>query len=365
MSGEGKTIRTLPELRRAIDEVDAGLLKLLNERAALAIEVGRVKEKLGAAFYVPGREEDLVRRLKEANEGPFPSDAIRQVWKEIISASLSLEHPLAVAYFGPQATFTHQAARMQFGLAARYAPVKTISEVFDWVEKGKAEYGVIPVENTTEGAVSSTLDKFMETKTSIVGEVLLRISHNLLSKTGKFADIRRVYSHPQALAQCRKWLEANLPHADVLDAPSTAQAAKMCAEEEEAAAIASSLAGELYGLETVEAAIEDNANNYTRFLVIGREMPEPGAASKTSILFSVKDQAGALYHMLRPFYEHEVNLTKIESRPSKGKAWEYVFFIDCEGHAKDENVKAALAGLAEICHFVKVLGSYPRAEVPA
>lgn len=363
MSGEAKE-RALPELRAEIDAVDERILRLLNDRAALAIEVGKIKEKLGAAFYVPGREEDLVRRLKSLNPGPFPSDALRQVWKEIISASLSLEHPLSVAYFGPQATFTHQAARLQFGLAARYAPVKTISEVFDWVEKGKAEYGVIPVENTTEGAVSSTLDKFMETKTSIVGEVMLRVSHNLLSRSGRLEEIRRVYSHPQALAQCRKWLEAHLPHADALDAPSTAQAAKMAAEEEEAAAIASSLAGELYGLETVEASIEDNPNNYTRFLVIGREMPEPGKASKTSILFSVKDQAGALYHMLRPFFEHGVNLTKIESRPSKGKAWEYVFFIDCEGHAKDENVKKALEELSEICHFVKVLGSYPRAEVP-
>lgn len=365
MAEETPKERTLADFRAAIDALDAKLLALLNERAALAIEVGKIKQRSQGSFYVPAREEDLVQRLKSLNTGPFPTESIRPVWKEIVSASLSLEHPLAVAYFGPQATFTHQACRKQFGLAARYLPFKTISEVFDAVEKGKTEYGVIPVENTTEGAVSSTLDKFMETNTKIVGEVHLRISHNLLSKSGRLSDIKRVYSHPQALAQCRKWLESHLPNADILDAPSTAQAAKIAVEEEEAAAIAGAIAGELYGLETVEASIEDNPNNYTRFLVIGKEIPERGALSKTSILFSVKDQAGALYHMLAPFYENSVNLTKIESRPSKGKAWEYVFFIDCEGYYTDPPLAAALEGLAKICHFIKVLGSYPKAELPA
>ena len=297
------------------------------------------------------------------NRGPFPSASIRAVWKEIISAALSLEHPLAVAYLGPVGTFSHEAAVKKFGLSARYVPAKTISEVFDSVEKGKAEYGVIPVENTTEGSVSPTLDKFMESNTKITGEVLLRISHNLLSRAGNGAVIARVYSHPQALGQCRKWLEAHLPGALLVDASSTAQAAKLASEEEGSAAVAGALAGELYGLETVEGSIEDNPNNFTRFIVIGKEIPEPGKVSKTSILFSVKDQAGALYHMLRPFYDNKVNLTKIESRPSRDKAWEYVFFIDCEGHLADENVRAALEGLAKLCNFVKILGSYPKAEL--
>lgn len=364
MSADKETNEKIGDLRTGIDGVDREILTLLNERAKLAMEIGKLKEKAHASAYVPAREEDLVRKLKSVNSGPFPSESIRPVWKEIISASLSLEHPLGVAYLGPSGTFSHEASRRQFGLAARYIPAKTITEVFDMVEKGKADYGVIPVENTTEGSVSSTLDKFMEANSKIIGEVLLRISHNLLNRTGRASDIVRVYSHPQALGQCRKWLESYLPGALLLDASSTAQAAKTAAEEEGSAAIAGALAGELYGLETVEEAIEDNPNNFTRFLVIGKEIPEPGQSSKTSILFSVKDQAGALYHMLRPFYENSVNLTKIESRPSKDKAWEYVFFIDCEGHLSDPGVGAALVELEKLCHFVKVLGSYPRAEIP-
>jgi chorismate mutase/prephenate dehydratase len=362
LSIDEKTKAKLGELRVAIDSVDERILVLLNDRARLALEVGKVKETVGASFYVPAREEDLVRHLQEANRGPFPDSGIRPVWKEIISASLSLEHPLAVAYFGPQATFTHQACTKQFGLSARYIPVRTIAEVFDYVEKGKAAYGVIPVENTTEGAVNNTLDKFMESDTKIVGEVLLPISHYLLNRSGNIADITRIYSHPQPLAQCRKWLEANLPTVPLVEAASTAQAAKIAAEEEDAAAIAAELAGEIYGLRTVEARIEDNPNNFTRFLVIGKEIPEPAEKNKTSILFAVKDQAGALHQALGIFYECGVNLTKIESRPHKVKAWEYVFFVDLEGYVNDAPVKAALSRLGEACQSVKILGSYPRAE---
>jgi len=359
-----KSKKELAALRGKIDAVDRRILEALNERAGYALEVGEVKMRAGANFYIPSREDDLVRKLRELNPGPFPAEGIRPVWKEIISASLSLEHPLTVAYFGPQATFTHQACRKQFGLSARYVPVRTISEVFDYVDKSKADYGVIPVENTTEGVVSHTLDKFMESENKIVGEVLLRIKQCLLNKSGQLSDVARVYSHPHAIAQCRKWLEANVPDVPVLEASSTAQAAKIAAEDPSAAAIAGELAGEIYGLETVEASIEDNPANFTRFLVIGREIPEPSKKAKTSILFSVKDQAGALYHMLRPFYENNVNLTKIESRPSKGKAWEYVFFVDCDGHVTDESLTKALAELEKICHFVKVLGSYPQADLP-
>jgi chorismate mutase/prephenate dehydratase len=362
--GDDRLKNRLSKLRRKIDEVDGKLLELLNERAKIAVEVGEAKKEKGGSFYAPSREDDIVRSLQDKNPGPFPSSAIRPVWKEIISASLSLEQPLTVAYLGPQASFTHQACRKHFGLSALYLPVRSISEVFDFVEKGKADFGVIPVENTTEGAVSNTLDRFLDSETKIVGEVMLRISLNLMNKTGKKSDITKVYSHPHALPQCREWLEAHLPEVPTLEASSTAQAALMAAEDPSVAAVAGQLAGELYGLETVEAKIEDNPNNFTRFLVIGKEIPEAGLCNKTSLLFAIKDQAGALYHMLQPFDENGVNLTKIESRPMKRKAWEYVFFLDCEGHVNEPALQRAIEGLSKVCQFVKVLGSYPCGERP-
>lgn len=350
----------LRALRSSIDGIDERILTLLNERATLVLDVGKVKERTGGAFYVPGREEDLIRRLQEDNPGPFPSEAVRSVWKEIISASLSLEHPLVVAYFGPQATFTHQACLRQFGLSAQHLPVRTISDVFDAVEKGKANYGVIPIENTTEGTVSYTLDMFLVSELKIVAEAYLRITHNLLNLSGRREEVSRIYSHPHAVAQCRRWLEENFPETPVFDASSTAQAAKIAAEDAQTAAIAGELAGSLYGLKTVESRIEDNPNNYTRFLVIGKEIPERSGRDRTSVLFAVKDEVGALYHMLQPFYENGVNLTKIESRPMKQKAWEYVFYVDCEGHLSDEPMRKAVEGLGRHCQFVKILGSYSK-----
>jgi chorismate mutase/prephenate dehydratase len=364
MSKAGDSKEALLALRRAIDGVDGKILALLNERARLVLEVGKVKEGVGGAFYVPAREGDLIRRLQEENPGPFPTSAIRTLWKEIISASLSLEHPLAVAYLGPPATFTHQACLKQFGLSAGYRPVRSIAEVFDFVEKGKADYGVIPIENSTEGVVSYTLDMFLNSELKIVAEVLLRVSHNLLSQSGRREDVSSIHSHPHALAQCRRWLEENFPETPVFDAQSTAGAAKLATEDPEVGAIAGEIAGGMYGLETIEARIEDNPNNYTRFLVIGKEIPERGGADKTSVLFAVKDEVGALYRMLKPFYDNQVNLTKIESRPMREKAWQYVFFIDCEGHVAEQTVQQALAELDAQCHFTKLLGSYPKAEAP-
>ncbi|GAB4262208.1 MAG: prephenate dehydratase [Deferrisomatales bacterium] len=350
---------SLDKLRRAIDEVDRRILELLNERARLALEVGRVKQASGAVYYAPSREEDLLRKLQQVNPGPFPGSAIRAVWKEIISASLALEHPLVVAYLGPQATFTHQAGLKRFGLSARYQPARTIGEVFDQVEKDKADYGVIPVENTTEGVVSHTLDMLLRSDLKIVAEVYLRVTHYLMNRSGRLEDVGRVYSHPHALAQCRRWLEEHLPDVPVFDASSTAQAARIASEDPQVAAIAGELASGLYGLEVVEGRIEDNPNNFTRFLVIGREIPEPSGRDKTSLVFAVKDEVGALYHMLRPFYESQVNLTKIESRPMREEAWQYVFFVDCEGHVTDPAVEAALGALEKRCRFLKILGSYP------
>lgn len=364
MSEESDSKNRLKGLRDQIDAVDSRVLDALNERAKLVLEVGKVKSASGGAFYVPNREEELLRRLEEKNPGPFPTSAVRAVWKEIVSASLSLEHPMSVAYLGPEATFTHEACRKQFGLSSDLRPVRTIAEVFDVVEKGKAQYGVIPIENTTEGSVSYTLDMFLLSDLKIVGEVYLRISHTLFNLSGLREDVARIYSHPQGLAQCRRWLEANFPEVPVFDSSSTAQAAKIASEDAQAAAVCGEIAGSLYGLKEVESRIEDNASNYTRFLVIGREIPGRSGRDKTSILFAVKDTAGALYKMLQPFQENGVNLTKIESRPMKRKAWEYVFFVDCEGHVSDEPIRRALDGLEKECQFFRVLGAYPKASAP-
>jgi chorismate mutase/prephenate dehydratase len=302
----------------------------------------------------------IYERLTAHNPGPFPAEAIRRVFREIISASLSLEQPMKVAFLGPQGTFTHAAAMKQFGFSAQLVPQKSIPAVFDEVQRGRAHYGVVPVENSTEGAVSHTLDMFMESEQKINAEILLEISHYLLSRTGRFEDIRKVVSHPQPLAQCRKWLEENLPDIPLIDVGSTALAAQTAAEDESAAAIASEMAASLYGLQIVKERIEDNPNNFTRFLVIGRKTPERSGRDKTSVMFSVKDEPGILYRMLEPFSKRGINLSKIESRPMKKKAWEYIFFLDMEGHIEEDSVRAAVDELKGYCQFIKVLGSYPR-----
>ncbi len=360
MSG-GSPEEALARLRAAIDAVDRRLLALLNERATLAREVGAVKAAAGRPFYVPGREEDLVARLLAENPGPFPSSGVRAVWREVVSASLALEQPLAVAYLGPPATFTHQACLKQFGLSAQLRAARTIADVFDLVEKGKAEHGVIPVENTTEGVVSHTLDLFLTSELKIVAEVLLPVSHSLLNQTGRRDDVARIASHPHAVAQCRRWLQVNFPEVPVVDANSTAEAAKLAAEDPGVAAVASELAGSLYGLQAVESRIEDNTVNFTRFLVVGRSLREPTGRDKTSLAFAVRDEVGVLHRMLQPFADNGVNLTKIESRPLKTKAWEYVFFVDLEGHVSDPAVARARVGLEPYCQFLRVLGSYPKA----
>ncbi|GAB4260700.1 prephenate dehydratase [Deferrisoma sp.] len=352
--------KRLAELRSAIDRIDREILERLNRRAELAREVGEIKRASGARFYAPGREEDLLRRLEAENPGPFPAAGVRAVWREIISASLALEAPMVVAYLGPPATFTHQAALRRFGESARLEPARTIGEVFERVEKGKAAYGVIPVENTTEGVVSHTLDMFLRSDLKIVAEVYLRVAHHLLNRSGRLADVERVYSHPHAVAQCRRWLEEHLPDVPVFDAASTAQAAKIASEDPGAAAIAAEVAAKVYGLAVAEARIEDNPNNTTRFLVIGPDVPDPSGRDKTSLVFAVRHEVGALYRMLQPFYDNGVNLTKIESRPMPEEAWQYVFFVDLEGHLTEPRVERAIAELRGRCRFRKVLGSYPQ-----
>jgi chorismate mutase/prephenate dehydratase len=352
----------LKDLRDEIDALDDRIMEFLNRRAALVIEVGRLKSAKKGEFHVPSREREIYDRLTANNRGPFPNEGLRSVFREIISASLALEAPMKVAFFGPKATFTHLAAMQQFGLSAELVPQKSIPAVFEEVGKGRAQYGVVPVENSTEGMVSHTLDMFMESDLKINAEVLLEIHHYLLSRTGRLEDIKKVYSHPQPIAQCRDWLAENLPNIPVVDVASTAVAAQIVSEDYTAAAIASELAASMYDLKIVRERIEDQVNNFTRFLVIGKKLAESSGDDKTSLMFSVKDEVGILYRMLEPFAKRGINLSKIESRPLKKKAWEYIFFLDLMGHIADPVIAEAVQELKQCCQFVKVLGSYPRAK---
>lgn len=353
--------KDLSEYRREIDRIDDEILRLLNERSKSVVEIGKLKKEKDAEanLHTPGREAAIIERLTKQNTGPFPTDAIRSVYREIMSASLSLEGPQKVAYLGPRATFTHMACMQKFGSSAQYVPVHSIKEVFSEVERGRANFGVVPIENTTEGVVNHTLDMFIDSNLLIYGEILQEVSHHLLSKSGLMGDVKKIYSHPHAIAQCRNWLETNLPHVPVAEVASTAAAAELCMEEPSSAAIASELAGQLYGLKVIKARIEDNLNNFTRFLVLSQKPPERTGKDKTSLMLSVKDKVGALYDLLRPFASHGISMTKIESRPSRRKAWEYIFFVDVEGHIEEERVHKAVEEIKGRCLFMKILGSYP------
>ncbi len=349
------------EHRKEIDRIDDGIIHLLNERSKSVVEIGKLKKEKDAEanLHTPGREAAIIERLTKLNTGPFPSDAIRSVYREIMSASLSLEGPQKVAYLGPRATFTHMACMQKFGSSAQYVPVHSIKEVFSEVERGRANFGIVPIENTTEGVVSHTLDMFVDSNLLIYGEILQEVSHHLLSESGLIEAVKKIYSHPHAIAQCRNWLEANLPHVSAVEVASTARAAELCIDEPSSAAIASELAGQMYGLKVIKARIEDNLNNFTRFLVLSQKASERTGKDKTSLMLSVKDKVGALYDLLRPFASHGINMTKIESRPSQRKAWEYIFFIDVEGNIDEERVNKAVEEIKGRCLFMKILGSYP------
>jgi len=351
----------LSDYRKEIDRIDDEILRLLNERSKSVIEIGKLKKQKDAEanLHTPAREAAIIDRLMRQSRGPFPTEAIRSVYREIMSASLSLEGPQKVAYLGPRATFTHMACMQKFGSSAQYVPVNSIKDVFSEVERGRAHFGVVPIENTTEGVVNHTLDMFIDSNLLIYGEVLQEVSHHLLSKSGVVDEMTKIYSHPHAIAQCRNWLETNLPHVLVSEVASTARAAEICADDPSAGAIASELAAQLYGLKVIESRIEDNMNNFTRFLVLSQKPPERTGKDKTSLMLSVKDKVGALYDLLRPFASHGLNMTKIESRPSRRKAWEYIFFVDVEGHMEEERVKKAIEEIKGRCLFMKVLGSYP------
>jgi chorismate mutase/prephenate dehydratase len=348
----------LGDIRKKIDELDKKVIDLLNERTKLALAVGKVKVETGKEIYAPDRESEIYRRIDEYSKGPMPKDALKTIYREIMSASLSLEKPLTIAYLGPEATFTHLAALSKFGSSVGYVPVQGINQIFQEVEHKRADYGVVPIENSIEGAVNHALDMFFESDLKICSEILFKISHNLMSNSDK-KQIRRVYSKSEVFGQCRIWLETNLPGVELVEMPSTAAAAQRAQSEVGAAAIGSALAATLYNLPIIKEDIHDFARNVTRFLVISRQMTAPTRQDKTSILVSVKDKVGALYELLRFFKSCGVNMTKIESRPSKKKIWDYYFFIDFEGHAETPRVRKMLDNIEGKVKFLKILGSYP------
>ena len=349
----------LDEWRTRIDDIDRQLLRLLSQRAELSLEIGRAKRESGEPVLVPEREQEILDELARLNSGPLPPGAVRAIWSEILSASRGLQRPFRVAYLGPQGTYTHLAALRQFGASAEFVPVRGIPEVFDEVERGRADVGVVPIENSSEGVVNHTLDGLIDSELLICGEASLEIHHNLLSRAGDLADVKRVFSHPQALAQCRGWLNRNVPDAEVVEMTSTSAAAEQAALDPTTAAIASELAGQLYRVPALRERIEDYANNVTRFLAIGRRAAGRTGRDKTSILFSIRDEVGTLHRILEPFASARLSLTKIESRPTRRRPWEYVFFVDFEGHRDDPVTQGVLAAVRERCLFLKVLGSYP------
>lgn len=349
-------------LRKKVDSIDARILKLLNSRAKVVSGIGRVKRRLKESIYVPDRERDVYKKIVNNNKGPLSDQSLKAIFREIMSSALNLERPLEIAYFGPEFTFTHIAAMKKFGSSVSYASCGAISDVFSDVQKGRADYGVVPIENSIEGAVNHTLDMFVDSDLKICSEIYLEISHSLLSVEASVGKIKKVYSNPMVFGQCRIWLESNLPRAELIEVSSTSKAAEIAAGTRGSACIASELAAKKYGLKILSRSIEDSSSNVTRFLVIGRTLARPTKKDKTSIMFSVKDRAGALHDMLIPFKRCGINLTKIESRPSKIRPWEYYFFVDLEGHCLDGKVQKALAGLKKVSSYMKILGSYPVEE---
>ncbi|MFH0947386.1 MAG: prephenate dehydratase [Elusimicrobiota bacterium] len=352
----------IKKIRSKIDEVDEGILKLLNERVKLAIEIGKIKSKKKEDIFVPVREKEIVANLKKLNKGPITDEDLSDIFREILNISRSIQKKLKISYFGPAATFTHLAAIKIFGRNVEYIPGESIKDVFAEVERGLADYGVVPIENSTEGVVNHTLDMFVDSDLKITSEIFLEILHCLLSGETLIQKIKKVYSHPQAIAQTRNWIEKNLKDAKIIEVASTSEAARIAKKEKGSAAISSVVASEIYGLNILAENIEDYKNNFTRFLVIGKKSPAASSSDKTSIMFSVKDRVGVLHDTLVPFKKYGLNLTKIESRPTRKKAWEYIFFVDFIGHIDSKNVKKALAELEKSCSLLKVLGSYPTGE---
>ncbi len=351
---------SINELRKHIDEIDKQLVELLNERARIVIEIGKLKNKTGKPVYSPDREKEVLASVSRANKGPLPDKCLAAIWRELMSGSFALERPLRIGYLGPGGSFSHTAAMLKFGQSVEYEPVADIRSIFDEVSRGHCDLGLVPIENTAGGGVVETFDALIDSSVKICSEVLMAIHHNLLANC-PLEKIEKIYSKQEVFVQCRNWLSSTFDKTKTIAVASTAEAAQMAAEQPNAAAIGSSAAAELYGLKMVCENIEDIANNITRFLVISKEDARPTGEDKTAILFSTAHKAGALADVLDVFKKYNINLTNIESRPSKKRQWEYYFFMDFVGHRTDENVQKAIEESRSHCLALSVLGSFPRA----
>lgn len=347
--------------RRNIDRCDKEIVRLINERAGYAQKIGEVKRKAGLPVYAPDRETRVYQKVEALNQGPLPNRAIHAVYREIMSGTIALEGATRIAYLGPLGTFSHMAALEKFGSSMEYIPCREIRDVFLSLKRGHADYGVVPIENSTEGSVNQTSEMFMETDLKICSELYVGIHHNLLA-TCALHEVNRIASHPQALAQCRNWLAANAASVEIVESASTTAAACQASEESGTAAIASDIAASMYDLHVLERGIEDRCDNVTRFVVLAHSYGKPTGHDRTSIMFSLRDEAGCLAEKLLVFRDAEINLTRIESRPSRRRAWEYTFFVDFEGHVDEAGAQTAVRALRAVSHDLVVLGSYPRAE---
>jgi len=353
---------TLDELRDRIDSLDMQILQLLNERAQHAVEIGEIKRSKGESFYVPERERAVYDKMRGCNPGPLPNGAIKSIYREVISAIRALEEPLTIAFLGPRDTFSHIAALRMFGAQSEYLPLVTVDDVFTEVERKRADYGVVPVETAMGGTIGDTLDRFISSELKIVNELMIHVTQNLLSNV-PLDGIERDYSKSQPFVQCRNWLKANLPNAELVEVSSTAEAARIASSNPGSAAIASELAAETYNIRVLVRGIEDSANNFTRFFVIGRHIAKPTGKDKTVVVCSIVDKPGTLFEIITPFAKAGINLTRIESRPSRKRAWDYVFFIDLLGHSEEPHIAAALDALSRYCKELKILGSFPQGEL--
>lgn len=351
---------SLEELRRKIDELDHQLVKLLNERARIVVEIGKLKNMTDKPVYSPDREKEVLAKIVEANEGPLPDKCLVAIWRELMSGSFVLERTLRIGYLGPAGSFSHTAAMLKFGQSVEYEPLADITSIFEEVSKGHCDLGLAPVENTMGGGVIETLDALIDSDVKVCAEVLMAIHHNLLANCS-LEQIEKIYSKPEVFAQCRNWLSATFKGTQTIPVASTARAAQLAAEEPKTAAIGSSIAAELYGLKIICENIEDTANNVTRFLVISRQDAKPTGEDKTAILFSTAHKAGALADVLDVFKRYSINLTNIESRPSRKREWEYYFFVDFLGHRTEEYVREGLEESRKHCLQLSILGSFPRA----
>lgn len=350
---------SLEELRQRIDEIDYQLVQLINERAQVVVEVGKLKSKTDRPVYAPDREKQVLTRIVQANKGPLSDKSLIAIWRELMSGSFILEKPLRIAYLGPDGSFSHTAAMLKFGQSVEYEPLADIKSIFDEISKSRCDLGIVPVENSIGGGVIETLDALIESDVKICAEVLMTIHHNLLA-TCKLKEIEKIYSKPEVFTQCRNWLSATFKDTQTIPVASTAKAAQIAVTEPHAAAIGSKIAAELYGLEVICENIEDNTNNVTRFIVVSRQDAKPSGEDKTALLFSTAHKAGALADVLDVFKRYDINLTNIQSRPSRKREWEYYFFVDFLGHRTDQHVIKALEETGKHCLQLSVLGSFPR-----